>query len=131
MRTRAVVACIVAAVGLFASSATAAQSGPILVIEDVQFFGIGGVPGGCDFLVAEVTNFGDVEQPFGWSWTVTIPKLDYTQTFTGQQPLAPGETRLLAHNPGVIPAGTYLVKVSIDGVEGRTKSGRAVLRVPC
>jgi hypothetical protein len=128
-----IAAAMIVVIGLIgsASSATAARTGPFLVVEDLHFLGLGGVPGGCDFLVADVTNYGDLPQQFGWSWTVAIPKLGLTHTFVGQQALAPGETRLLFHNPGAIPPGTYLVKVSVSGVDGRTKSDRAVLRVPC
>jgi hypothetical protein len=112
------------------SSGAASVSGPYLVVENVRFFGLGGGPG-CDAVAADITNYGDAEQPFGWSWTIEIPKLRLSSTFFGQQPLAPGETRMVVHNPGVTEPGTYRVKISVGDVAGRTKAAGATLVIPC
>lgn len=112
------------------ASSAAVRDAPYLVIENVRFGAIGGGTG-CEVILADVTNRGDAAQPFGWSWTVVIPKLHVRSTFVGQQPLAPGETRVLIHNPGPIEPGTYRVKVTADSAEGRTKGDGAILRTPC
>ena len=105
------------------------KDAPYLVIENVRFLGSENEVG-CA-IAADVSNRGAATQPFGWTWTVEIPRPHIAETFVGQQPLLPGETRVLVHNPGVIEAGTYRVKVSALSNEGRTKAAGATLRIPC
>ena len=102
------------------------KDAPYLVIENVRFLR----EVGCA-IAADVSNRGAATQPFGWTWTVEIPRIHVAETFVGQQPLLPGETRVLVHNPGFIDAGTYRVKVSAHSNEGRTKAAGATFRIPC
>lgn len=112
------------------TSSASVKDAPYLIIENVRFGAIGGGPG-CEVILANVTNRGQAIQPFGWSWTLDIPKLHIRNTFVGQQPLAVGETRVLSDNPGPIQPGTYHLRVTADSEEGRTTSESAILRTPC
>jgi hypothetical protein len=119
---------LVGVVALFAVAAegsTAARSEPYVVIDIIGFIGPD-----CSAAVIEISNPGDVEQPFGWTLTLRVPNVGISETFFGQQPLAPGATFESIVGTGITAAGTYPVTISPGEVSGKSKSGHAVLHLP-
>jgi hypothetical protein len=115
----------VAALVVSAERSPATPSGSYVVVEITGFFGPD-----CSAARIDISNQGDAEQPFGWTLTLRVPNVGISQTFVGQQPLAPGEHRLSAIGTGITAAGTYPVRISPGDVSGGSKSGHAVLRLP-
>lgn len=98
---------------------------PVLVVQIRGFIGPY-----CSAPVFRVTNIGGLEQPFGWSLRLVVPRVGIDQTFTGQQPVAPGETGESVVGTGLSAPGTYLVILKATDVSGISIPGLAILRLP-
>src|SRR5262245_64787846 len=66
----------------------------------------------------QMSNVGDGEQPFGWTLTLSIKDLGTSQTFTGEQPLAPGASLQSLIGTGITAPGAYHVTLQAGGVLG-------------
>jgi hypothetical protein len=121
----AVLIAVVAAFALAVGNSTAATSQPYVVVDIVGFIGPD-----CSAAVIEISNQGDAEQAFGWTLTLKVPKLGISETFSGQQPLAAGSSFESIIGTGITEPGTYLIEIAPGDTSGKTKPGRAVLRLP-
>jgi len=124
-RLRLLFGVLALALSVGARQSVAAPSGAYVVVDIVGFAGPN-----CSAALIDISNRGNDEQPFGWTLTLDIPKLGISQTFVGQQPLAPGASQQSIIGTGITEDGTYLVKISPGNVSGRSKSGHAILRIP-
>lgn len=88
---------------------------PYLAPHNLTFWGPNNSVVGVD-----VTNYGNVDQPFGWTWTVEVPVLGISNTYMGQQPLASGETRFMFAGTGITTPGGYIVSVHLGDMAGGT-----------
>ena len=111
-----------AAVAPTSSSARSPRSRPYLVVENVHFRGPD-----CSVVGATITNYGEVEQPAGWSISYAVRKLDISQTFYGQQALAAGASRYFFSDTGIATPGHYRVRVSVGDTDAKTKAAGSTL----
>ena len=115
----------VQALGIGVAPTAAQPRGAYVVVDIVGFSGPD-----CSAALIDISNQGDEVQPFGWTLTLTVPKLGISESYFGQQALAPGAELQSEIATGITEAGTYLVKISPDDVTGRSKSANSILRLP-
>lgn len=124
-----VAAIVVAVCALFAiasgGSAAAKAPQPYLVVDITGFIGPD-----CSGVTFTVTNIGGAEQPFGWSLRLVVRKAGIDQTFVGQQPLAPGESRMSLMGTQITAPGTYAIRLSATDVAGESRAGHVTMHLP-